>query len=215
MYNIFVLDDHPVFLNGISILLENFECKVIGSAINKVDFFKYFKTRKLLPDVAFLDIKIGSETEAGIELAEYILNNYKHIKVIVFSSEDKLYQIKRLIDIGVHGYISKSGDIYEYDNAIKMVMENKKYYFIHDKNDYNLMHRYFSSEQIEKYFPKLSELHIQLIKLCGTDLSYDEIAKKMNRSSNCIEQMRKKICEILEIHTRQEIVKYAMQNGII
>lgn len=51
------------------------------------------------------------------------------------------------------------------------------------------------------------------LKLLKTDLSYAEIAQKMNKSVNEIEHIRKTISSKLNVHTRQELVVFSVENG--
>jgi two-component system, NarL family, invasion response regulator UvrY len=71
------------------------------------------------PDVCVLDINLPGVT--GFELARRILAKSPHERIIMFSMNDDPVFVKRAIEAGAKGYVSKSGDPADLARAIREV----------------------------------------------------------------------------------------------
>ena len=63
--------------------------------------------------------------------------------------------------------------------------------------------------------PKFSEQEISIMKLCYSGLSYKMIADKLDLSINAIKGSMDNMYKKLKIHTRIELLKFAVENGIV
>ncbi len=60
MHSVIIVDDHPLVLTGTKNLLEAFEFNVLGTALNDIEFWDIIKTKKQVPTVVLLDIKLNT-----------------------------------------------------------------------------------------------------------------------------------------------------------
>lgn len=213
MYKIFLIDDHPVFLNGMQNILTDMGYCVTGTATSVGNINDFFGQK--IPHIVFVDIRINNESEAGVSIAKSLLKKYPELKIIAFSADDREHIIKQLIDIGVQGYISKNAAAKDYKVVINSVMDNKFHYLMHTKFHSQDLTNYINAKQISTYIPLFTETQMVLIRLCATNLSYEDISKEMNRTVGSIEQMRKKVFEIANVKTRQELVRFSIKIGLL
>jgi len=105
-----IVDDHLIFRQGLKslITLENIAI-VIGEASNGVEFLELLSHQK--PDLVLMDIDMPNMN--GIEATEKALELMPDLKIIIFTmfSDDDYYY--KMIELGVKGFILKSGGIKE------------------------------------------------------------------------------------------------------
>ncbi len=215
MKKVFIVDDHPLVLNAIANLLTAMKYDVVSTASSEKEVDAFFSNPTKLPEIVFMDVSLNGDNEGGIKLTKKILTKYPSLKVVAFSAEDKLFRIKQLIDSGVCGYISKSSNPIEFDTAIRTVSKGEYYFVLRDNDSKTGIQRYHSAAQLLSLIPHLSSLQMELLKYAATHYSYEEIAVKMNRTTGSIEQLRKNLFTAVGVKTRQELVSYAIKNGLL
>lgn len=123
--NIIIVDDNNIFLKGIKLIMtiENI-ANVIGVASNGQEFLELLSTTK--PDLVFMDIEMPVMN--GLDATEKAIEINPDIKIIAFTMFGEDYYFIKMLELGVKGYIMKSADITEIENAIKIVMGGEKYF---------------------------------------------------------------------------------------
>jgi DNA-binding NarL/FixJ family response regulator len=162
-----------------------------------------------------MDVSLNGDNECGIKLTKKILAEYPLVKVIAFSAEDKLFRIKQLIESGVSGYISKSSKPIEFDTAIHKALKGECYFVLRNLDSDIGTHKYYAASQVLSLMPQLSSLQMELLQYVATQYSYEEIAVKMHRTVGSVEQLRKNLFTAVGVKTRQELVSYAITNGLL
>ncbi|MEO0443952.1 MAG: response regulator transcription factor, partial [Pseudomonadota bacterium] len=125
MIKVMLVDDHPLFREGINARLSmSDDIVVISEAENGKDALQ--KIEALNPDIVLMDINMPEMN--GMDVLELVAEKDIDTKFIVLSMhEDKEY-IVRVIRMGAHGYMLKdvSGD--EMIAAIKKVYCGEKHF---------------------------------------------------------------------------------------
>jgi DNA-binding NarL/FixJ family response regulator len=122
---IILVDDHLIFRQGLKSLItgENLG-KVIGEASDGKEFIKLLSLPA--PDLVLMDIDMPHMN--GMEATQKALEIKPDLKIIVFSMFGDEEYYKRMIELGVKGYILKSTGINEVEQAIADVMNGKTYF---------------------------------------------------------------------------------------
>ena len=110
---------------------------------------------------------------------------------------------------GANGYLLKNSSPKELQKALRSIFDSGLYFS--EVASSNLYHRLQHSNII----PSLTEKEIQLLKYCHTDLTYQEIADKMNTSERSVAGYRISLFEKLGINSRAGLVVCAIQMGFI
>ncbi|HLP03826.1 MAG TPA: response regulator transcription factor [Paludibacter sp.] len=125
---IIIVDDHRVFRQGLKsiITMENM-ATIIGEASTGVEFIDLLSCLK--PDLVLMDLDMPDMN--GLDATRKALEIMPDIKIIIFTMfADDEYFLK-MIEIGAKGYILKSSDISELENAMHFIMKGEKYFSNH------------------------------------------------------------------------------------
>ena len=102
-----ITDDHVLVLQGIkSMLCNTKEIKIIATYKNAQETLDGLS--KQLPDVLLLDINLPDIN--GIDLSKKLLKIYPELKIIALTNFEDISYVKRMLKIGVSGYLLKNTD---------------------------------------------------------------------------------------------------------
>jgi two-component system, NarL family, invasion response regulator UvrY len=211
MISVALVDDHRLLRNGLSNFIKskpNF--KIAFEADNGIDLQEKIKSQPL-PDVVLMDINMPLMD--GYDATEWLYKHHPSVKVIALSMYDGEECIIRMLRRGAKGYLLKDTEPSELIKAIQETKDNGYYYTPMVARQISLLINDKENEQ--KNALALSEREMELLKYMASEMTYKEIADKMNLSPKTVENHREKICEKLQIKTRVGLVMYAMKNGIV
>lgn len=211
--NIVLVDDHKLLRNGLAVLIESFNnYAVCYEANNGLDMILQFKTRPL-PDIVLMDINMPEMD--GYQTCLWLKNNHPEIMVLALSMYDNEQSIIKMFKAGAKGYILKDCDPQELQSALHAIISKGFYYsemvtgkLIHTINN-------LDDDNKPKITTKLTELETIFLKYVCTELTYKEIADKMNKSPRTIDGYRDDLFQKLDIKTRVGLAMYAIKNGIV
>jgi DNA-binding NarL/FixJ family response regulator len=212
MIKAIIVDDHDLFRLGIKTAITNNhpDISIVGEAKTGEEFFRLLKTVKA--DIVLLDIMLPDMT--GIEIARKIRRRKKGMKILTISSNTNEEVIQAMVDLQIDGFISKlMGDEAILADAIRSVTSGFEY-FGEDISEiiYSIyVSKKGSAEQIAE-FTKQEKV---IIELCREGLLSKQIADKLFISPRTVETHKKNIFSKLGINNTMEMVKYALENGII
>lgn len=217
MINIVLVDDHPVFLQGLEVLLSkvtNFE--VTETFRNSTEFFRYLAEGNL-PDIVLLDIEMGSTN--GIEVASNVLQLYPGIKVIMLSTYFNNEYVSMLVESGVSGYLLKSTDFSELKDSIEKVAEGR---FCCSPEIMELVIEGFKKSGVDaskdepgKRQGQLTEREIELVRLIADELTMKEIANRLYLSEHTVKTHRKNLMAKLDVKNTAGLIRKAFLLGFI
>lgn len=125
--NIVSVDDHQSFSDGLKAIFENEPGLKFLYAINEPQQVVP-KLKTQIPDVILLDIKLGYDEKAGINLCEKIKAEFEdNVKVIMLSQYDTVSIFKAARKVGADGHLLKTSGRDEIIKAITTVCAGKKY----------------------------------------------------------------------------------------
>jgi DNA-binding NarL/FixJ family response regulator len=122
---IIIVDDHLILREGlISIITVENIAHVIGEAANGRELLELLKTLK--PDVVIMDIDMPKLN--GIDATRKALRMFPNLKIIAYTmfGEDEYYY--KMIELGVKGFVLKSGNVSQLEEAIREVMMGRTYF---------------------------------------------------------------------------------------
>jgi len=206
-------DDHILLRNGLAGLINSFDdYTVIFEADNGADFQKKIQKGNE-PELVLMDINMPGMD--GFATAEWLRQNYPLTKVLALSMYDNENSIIRMFKAGAKGYILKDSEPAELKAALDSIMQKGYYYselvtgkLIHSINTSNQNGNGNKTNQ-------LNDRETEFLKLAATELTYKEIAEKMNLSPRTIDGYRDALFEKLELKSRVGLVLYAIKNGIV
>jgi len=207
---IIVADDHVIFLDGITSLLDREQkLSIIGKAKNGKEFIELLQHQT--PDLALLDISMPEMD--GIELTKYLKKNHPSIKILIITTHGSMQTIAKLIRLGANGYLLKNAERTELVHAISTIINGENYYSeeVSEKlktNTKNLKNNLSSIEE-------LSQREKEILTLIAKEYTATEIAEKTFISLNTVNTHRRNLLSKLNAKNTAGLVKYAVENGLL
>lgn len=200
-----IADDHPLLIQGlISILKEEENIQVLGQASDGVMALELI--RKFDPDIAILDIQMPAP--GGLQIAELLRNENNKTKLIVLTMFKEESLIKRVLKLGVRGYVLKENAIDDIIDSINIVYEGGIYL----SNNVSEVIRDNSSDLLSGSYQILTPTEKKILRLIGEGKSSKEIANELFISSKTVENHRGNICKKLGVTGFSALIKYALSN---
>jgi two-component system, NarL family, invasion response regulator UvrY len=211
-----LIDDHKLFRDGLSQLINEYSgFQVVIEADNGKDFIRKMEALQGEPDIALLDINMKEMD--GFETAEWLRQHHPGIKVLVLSMYENENSVIRMLRLGARGYVLKDIRKQELQQALSSLVEKGYYYTDHITG--RLIHAINNLDETKKTnatkeLVSLSPNEIDFLKLICSELTYKEIAKKMNLSTHTIDGYRDNLFEKLNIRSRVGLVLYSIKNKL-
>jgi DNA-binding NarL/FixJ family response regulator len=211
---VFVADGHPVVALGLSTLLKNTSGKeLVGQATSSLDLVKHIRSSR--PDVIFLDLALpGADFEKNIQC---IKETAPRAKVIMFSGYHTPDLARSLCKLGVHGVLLKNLGPSEILQAIDDVFAGKQH--INAEPDHSILCEAHNgngipSDTMQKRL-RLSKREKEVLVLISEGMTSQGIGKQLFISKYTVETHRKNILRKLELSSSTELVKFAIQQGLV
>lgn len=202
-----IADDHPMFLLGLRTMLEaEGSVEVVATAEDGAEAVD--KVRELEPEVALLDIMMP--VMSGTEAATIIKNEYPDTGILMLSADTTQATVEQLLGIGVDGFISKFTTGREILNAVKTVAAGYNYF---GADIATIIERLHSAKNVGDSIFTPRELDV--IRLSCEGLQYKEIADRLMIKTKTVDNIKSNIFHKLGINNTVELVRYAIQKGII
>jgi two-component system response regulator NreC len=211
--HLLLVDDHAVVRFGLRMLLEGEEDIEIvgeaGTAGEAVDAVGRWR-----PDVVLMDI--GLPDASGIEATRQIKEAWPGTAVVALTiHEDEEYFFK-MLEAGASGYVPKRAAPDELLTAIRVAAADEVY--LYPSLAKMLVQERFAEDDEEEIGGSLEQLtprEQQVLSLLADGLSNAEIGQKLTISPKTVARHRENIMRKLNMHSRTELVKYAIRKGII
>jgi two-component system, NarL family, response regulator NreC len=208
-----LVDDHVVVRSGLRMLLDGIsDIEIIGEAGTAQQAFEVVKV--LRPDVVLMDI--GLPDSSGIDAARAIKERYPATAIVALTiHEDEEYFFK-MLDAGASGYVPKRAAPEELITAIRAAAEGEVY--LYPSMAKLLVRGYLSQEMpasTNTAVDGLTSREHEVLQHLADGASNDEIAEVLHISPKTVARHRENIMRKLNLHSRTELVKYAIRKGII
>lgn len=210
-YNIIIVDDHKMFLDGLlSILKSEKDYNILLTARNGKNIVKYLEIN---PDdkIDLIITDITMPELDGISLNKIVKERRSTIKTLVVSMHNDPAMIDTLIENNVDGFVPKNAEKEELLLAIKTILNGNKYFSKEIKDIYT--ENKFSKQKESEI--KLTQREIDVITLIGEEFTTQEIADQLFLSKHTIESYRKKIISKLNVRNLAGLTKYAIKMGYV
>jgi len=212
MIKLFIADDHKVFRDGVSSILESAEdVEVVGEAGNgreATDGIRQYK-----PDVVLMDISMPDAS--GIDLTKVIRKDLPNTKVLIFSMHHESSYIMKALEAGASGYLLKDAGSTEMINAIRTVFNNGTYYSPEVSGVLIEHLTKGTNPKDEADGTPLTKRETEILKLIAEEYSNPEIATKLFISPRTVDTHRRNILAKLELKNTASLVKYAIKNNVV
>ncbi len=209
MIPIAITDDHTIVIEGIKTMLKlNKEIEVLQSFENLKDTFENLNSAV---KVLLLDINLPDGN--GINACKELLEKHPDLKIIALTNFEDTVFIKQIIKNGAMGYLLKNTDKKEITEAIKSVIEGKRY--LPKKISDILLNDSIGISNSTYFIPKLTVREKEILNLIIQEFTTEEIAAKIFVSTKTVESHRSNLIQKLGVKNSAGLVRVAFEKGLV
>jgi DNA-binding NarL/FixJ family response regulator len=213
MIKVALADDHTLLRNALAELIDNFQdCKVVYQAGTGKEVLEQLQG-KTVPDIVLLDLSMPEMD--GYDTALYMQENYPNVHVLMLTMYDSELLLIRLLQAGVRGFLKKDIHPAELHFALQSVMQSGYYYSHYASGKLANLFRKSNGNNMALQQAMLSEQEIMFLKLTASDLTYKEIAIKMELNPRSVDNLRDHLFQKLDVKSRVGLAMFAIRKGII
>jgi two-component system capsular synthesis response regulator RcsB len=203
-YQIVVADDHSIVTSGVSQVISGFpNIEIVGTAKTIESLFAVLDRQAcdvLICDYAFAD----DNKPDGLLLFDRLLRSFPEVKVVAYTMHDNFPSVKRALDLGLHGFVSKASDLDCLVAAINAVMLGEIY--TDPKTTQVLLKRILAGTSFSLQKP-LSARETEVVRMLSNGMKVGQIASITNRSLKTISTQKKSAMKKLGTDTNVQLIE--------
>lgn len=208
-----LVDDHAVVRSGLRMLLASeSDVEIVGEAGSGSEAVVAAASAR--PDVILMDIGLPDMT--GIEATRVVKSGFPEIAIVALTIHEDEEYFFRMLDAGASGYVPKRAAPEELLTAIRAAASGEVY--LYPSLAKLLVKDYLSQEREtanRSTLDGLTEREQEVLSLLAEGQNNAEIASALVISPKTVERHRENIMRKLNLHSRAELVRYAIRKGII
>lgn len=215
-----LVDDHQVIRTGLKSFLQTQpDLEVVAEANNGKEAIE--RALEIRPDIIIMDISMPEMD--GLEATRRLKEVWPQVIVLCLTVHEDKYYFMKMLESGASGYLTKQAASDELVQAIHTVASGHIYlqpalarWLL---EDYQQLVEAPSADKSENGngvgLEALSERERGVLEMVGQGLNNNEIGEKLGLSPKTIARHRERIMSKLNLHSRTELVKFAIRTGLI
>jgi DNA-binding NarL/FixJ family response regulator len=204
MINVFLVDDHRLFLSGVKAELEG-TVNIVGAASDVDDAIDGIRTTR--PDVVLVDVHMPGG--GGLTVIEQVTETHPDMKFLALSVSDAAEDVIAMIRAGARGYVTKSISPDELADAIVRVHAGDAVFsprlagFVLDA---------FADTITAPIDPELDQLTArekEVLRQIARGYAYKQVAHRLDISVKTVETHVSAVLRKLQLSNRHELARWA------
>jgi len=204
---VFIVDDHPVFREGLVQLIEGENdltvCGEAGDAEHALEAIPRCK-----PDLVVVDITLPGRS--GLDLIKELRALNGGIKLLVVSMHDEALYANRVLRAGGDGYVMKQEDPQEIVHAIRDVLEGRIYVSEEVLSGQPKTALTRSAEPENRPLAQLTDTELEIMELLGQGKTNREIARQLRLGAGAVLAHCAHIRKELKLKSINALIRYAV-----
>jgi DNA-binding NarL/FixJ family response regulator len=201
---ILLVDDHPIFRQGLKDLLKKQQdvliCADADSAAAALEALDRFN-----PDLAIVDLSLNRAD--GIELIKQMKARARYLMILVLSVHDDSAHVLHAFKAGAFGYVVKADSPQTIIDGVRSVMRGEA--FLSPRFQKRTIFKLISGSGSSLLL--LTRRELQVLTMLGEGDSTESIAKKLNLSRKTVQTHRAHIMEKLHLADSSELLSLAKE----
>jgi len=189
------------------ILSAHSDLEIVGEAGNGREAVELAAT--LRPDVVVMDVTMPELN--GIEATRRLTAENPHIRVVALSMHKDSVYVREILRAGARGYLLKDSVADDLVAAVRAVAGGEGYLSPAVSNAVLDDYRKHVTNPIDM----LSSREREVLQMLAEGKTNKEIAVTLNLSVYTVDAHRGRIMEKLNVHSINELVRFAVRNGLI
>lgn len=209
---IMLVDDHPLFLEGLQNLMQTQDIQVVGTARDGMEAVQ--KAETLQPDIILMDVVMPRCN--GLTATRLVKAKFPDIKIVMLTSSESDQDLFEAVKSGACGYLLKNLNATELFNMLKSLQQGETPW---SPGLAERILKEFENQEITDSDPgensQLTERQMEVLKLVAQGMVYKEIGDRLGLSERTIKYHMAKIMEKLHLENRTQVIALASQLGMI
>src|SRR5438874_3301071 len=211
--HILLADDHTILRAGLKMMLNaQPDMEVVGEAPDGRQAIT--ETQRLQPDIILMDITMPEMN--GLEATRHIKKLVPESKILFLTMHEHDEYVFQALRAGASGYMLKEAADTELISALHVIQTGQFYLSPMAQSvlvgDY--LQRVRIGEEKDSY-SSLTEREREILKLVAEGYTNNQIAERLVISPKTVDTHRTHVMDKLDLHSRAELVKYAMRRGLL
>jgi DNA-binding NarL/FixJ family response regulator len=214
-YKVAIVDDHIIMTDAIaSMISQNPAYQISFKAKNGKEVESKIGSSLQIPDLILMDINMPISN--GIETTQWLSQHFKDVKVLALTMNDDEISIIKMFRAGAKGYLLKDVNSEELFFAMDTVLTKGFYYsdFVAPIMMNSFLHKGKEDNAIITVLD-LKPNELEFLHHVCTELTYKQIADKMNLSPKTIDGYREHLFQKLDVKSRVGLVLYALRKNLV
>ena len=206
---VMLVDNHVIVREGISKLLENDNVEIVSEASSGEECLE--KLDKVKPHVLIIDINLPDRD--GFQVVEEIRRKYNSLKIIVLTNESRVNIIKRAMELGVKGFLTKECTTFELKKAIYRVCNDENY--IQSNLTSRINDKSLTRTADKNKINSLTNRELEVLIQIANGMFNKEIAILLNISERTVKNHVSNIFKKIGVSDRTQAAVFAIKNNLI
>ena len=206
--NVFLIDDHPIVRQGLTLLLNQEPDLVVCGEAEEMHA-ALAAIEKVLPDILILDISLTGPD--GLELLKNIRIKMPRLPVLILSMHDESVYAERALRAGANGYIMKQEATEKVLVAVRRILSGEIY--VSERIANHMLQHYVrgADSARQSSVAELTNRELEVFRLIGEGHGTRQIADELHLSVKTVESYQAHIKEKLSLRSARELVQHAVQ----
>ena len=208
-----LVDDHEVVRTGLRMLLESqADMVIVGEASTGSQAIAM--AQELSPQVVVMDITLPDIS--GIEVTRQLKQLFPEMAIVALTIHEDEQYFFEMLKAGATGYVPKRAAPEDLISAIQAAYAGEVY--IYPSLAKALVSDFLSRAEegpVKSAMDDLTEREQEVLRLLAEGFTNDEIADQLVISRHTVARHRENLMRKLNLHSRGELVKYAIRKGLI
>jgi DNA-binding NarL/FixJ family response regulator len=207
-----VVDDHPIWRDGVARDLAEREFEVVATAGDAAAAVRIAGTVR--PDVVLMDLNLGSAS--GVDAIREITGALPETRVLVLSASGEHADVLEAVKAGASGYLIKSASVQELVEAVSRTAAGDAVFTPGLAGLVLGEYRRMAAEPkgADDGLPSLSQRETEVLRLVAKGLTARQIAGRLKLSHRTVENHVQSTLRKLQLHNRVELARYAIEHGL-
>jgi two-component system response regulator NreC len=207
---ILVADDHAVLRSGLRLLINGQpDMEVVAEAADGPEALA--RARETRPDVTLLDLAMPRTD--GMKTISQLAQRRPATRVVVLTMHDDPAYVESALAAGARGFVVKRAADMELLSAIRAAAGGRLYVDATARGVGRMSRP--GPGRTPAAGGRLSPRELEVLRLLGQGYTHREIAARLGVGEKSVETYRSRLGQKLRLHRRADLVRYALQTGLL
>jgi DNA-binding NarL/FixJ family response regulator len=206
---VLVVDDHPIWRDGVARDLEAAGLTVCGTAGDGAQAIRVATATR--PDVVLLDLHLPDVS--GVEVARLLAATDPPPRILVLSASGERQDVLDAMTAGATGYLVKSASATELLDGVRRVAAGDAV-FTPGLAGLVLGEYHRLASGADPATPRLTDRETEILRLVAKGLTYPQIAEQLVLSVRTVQNHVQNTLSKLQLHNKAQLVRYALEQGL-